>query len=380
MAVTKIWPIKGRLCDVIDYTVNPEKTFNPEYTFEELQELKDVIDYAMESDKTEKQFYVTGVNCTAEFAREQMVNTKRLFKKEDGILAFHGYQSFKPGELTPELAHEIGIKLAEKLWGDRFEVVVSTHLDKHHLHSHFVLNSVSFVDGKKFDACRRSYREMRRASDELCRQYGMSVIENPRKAPSRMQYLAEKNGEMTKYTNVKRDIRECIISADKVEVKEVKWLWPGYIPYGKITLLQGDPGDGKSTFMLTLAALLTTGQSLPFCDEESEPMNVIYQTTEDDAEDTVVPRFIKAGGDTTKLHFINEKEKTLTFSDRRIADAIRKTNAKLVILDPLSAYIGGDVSLNIANDVRAQFNPLIPKIEFFRYMGLVEDYDDKRKK
>ena len=150
-----------------------------------------------------------------------------------------------------------------------------------------------------------------------------------------------------------------IISADKVEVKEVKWLWPGYIPYGKITLLQGDPGDGKSTFMLTIAALLTTGQSLPFCDEEIEPMNVIYQTTEDDAQDTVVPRFIKAGGDTTKLHFINEKEKTLTFSDRRIADAIKATNAKLVILDPLSAYIGGDVSLNIANDVRAQFNPLI---------------------
>ena len=97
MAVTKIWPIKGRLRNVIDYTVNPEKTFNPDYTFEELQALKDVIDYAMESDKTEKQFYVTGVNCTAGFAREQMVNTKRLFKKEDGILAFHGYQSFKPG-------------------------------------------------------------------------------------------------------------------------------------------------------------------------------------------------------------------------------------------------------------------------------------------
>ena len=107
MAVTKIWPIKGRLRNVIDYTVNPEKTFNPDYTFEELQALKDVIDYAMESDKTEKQFYVTGVNCTSKFAREQMVNTKRLFKKEDGILAFHGYQSFKPGEVTVE-GREVG--------------------------------------------------------------------------------------------------------------------------------------------------------------------------------------------------------------------------------------------------------------------------------
>ena len=75
--------------------------------------------------------------------------------KEDGILAFHGYQAFKPDEVTPEVAHEIGIKLAEKLWGDRFEIVVTTHLDKKHIHNHFVLNSVSFVDGKKFNACRK---------------------------------------------------------------------------------------------------------------------------------------------------------------------------------------------------------------------------------
>ena len=259
MAVTRIWPIKGRLRNVIDYTVNPEKTFNPDYTFEELQALKDVIDYAMESDKTEKQFYVTGVNCTAGFAREQMVNTKRLFKKEDGILAFHGYQSFKPGEVTPELAHEIGIKLAEKLWGDRFEVVVSTHLDKHHLHSHFVLNSVSFVDGKKFNACRASYREMRRASDELCREYGLSVIEKPRKAPSRMQYLAEKNGEMTKYTNVKRDIKECMAmsySPEKFEQLMEKRRYTMFFigdelavdhPFIKSPIRLCDLGEGYST-------------------------------------------------------------------------------------------------------------------------------------
>ena len=210
MAVTKIWPIRGRLRNVIDYTVNPEKTFNPDYTFEELQALKDVIDYAMESDKTEKQFYVTGVNCTAEFAREQMVNTKRLFKKEDGILAFHGYQSFKPGELTPELAHEIGIKLAEKLWGDRFEIVVTTHLDKKHIHNHFVLNSVSFVDGLKFNDCNESYHRMRKVSDDICREYGLSVIEKPHKAFSRIQYLAEKEGKMSKYSLIKRDLTECM--------------------------------------------------------------------------------------------------------------------------------------------------------------------------
>lgn len=172
--------------------------------------MKDVIDYAMDGDKTEKHFYVTGINCTPDFARDQMTNTKRLFKKEDGILAFHGYQAFKPGEITPELAHEIGIKLAEKLWGDRFEVVVSTHLDKKHLHNHFVLNSVSFVDGLKFNDCNETYRIMRKTSDELCLEYRLSIIKKPRKAPSRMQYLAEKEGRMSKHSLIKRDLQECM--------------------------------------------------------------------------------------------------------------------------------------------------------------------------
>ncbi|MCQ2470405.1 MAG: AAA family ATPase [Clostridia bacterium] len=160
-------------------------------------------------------------------------------------------------------------------------------------------------------------------------------------------------------TNELENIPAEIICASQVEVKEVSWLWKGYIPFGKITLLQGDPGDGKSTFVLNLAAMLTSGKPLPFCDESIEPMKVIYQTTEDDIEDTVVPRFIKAGGNPDNLLFINEKDKMLTFTDNRIPDTIRKTNAKLLILDPLSSYIGGDVSLNMANDVRSQFNPLI---------------------
>lgn len=150
-----------------------------------------------------------------------------------------------------------------------------------------------------------------------------------------------------------------IIRASEIEPKEVEWLWYPYIPFGKITLVQGDPGDGKSSFMLTLAALLTRGEPLPFTELRHEPMSVIYQTTEDDADDTVVPRFMRAGGDRQRLLFINEKEKALTFSDRRIAEAVRQVGAKLVVLDPLSSYIGGDVSINLANDVRRQFNPLI---------------------
>ena len=100
-----------------------------------------------------------------------------------------------------------------------------------------------------------------------------------------------------------------IIKASEIEPKEVKWLWYPYIPFGKVTLLQGDPGDGKSKLMLSIAALLSKGEPIPFTEtEENEPMTIIYQTTEDDADDTVVPRFNSAGGDGENLIFIKEDE------------------------------------------------------------------------
>ena len=152
-----------------------------------------------------------------------------------------------------------------------------------------------------------------------------------------------------------------VIHASQIEPKEIKWLWYPYIPFGKITLLQGDPGDGKSKLMLSLAALFTLGKAPPFADDEDahEPMTVIYQTTEDDTDDTVVPRFISSGGDCGRLIFINEKEKHLTFSDQRLKAAIQKYNARLLILDPLASYIGEDCSMNDANKTRAELNYLI---------------------
>ena len=151
-----------------------------------------------------------------------------------------------------------------------------------------------------------------------------------------------------------------IIRASEVEPKEVKWLWYPYIPYGKVTIVQGNPGDGKSTLLLTLSAKLTKGEILPFTEPEEvpKPMTVIYQTTEDDADDTIVPRFIKAGGNRERLVFIKEDESPLSFADERIGIALKKTGAKLLILDPLSSYIG-DCSLNAANEVRPKFNHLI---------------------
>lgn len=118
-----------------------------------------------------------------------------------------------------------------------------------------------------------------------------------------------------------------LIRASDIEPKEIEWLWYPFIPCGKVTLLQGDPGDGKSTFILTIAALLTKGEPLPFTepDEQHSPINVIYQTTEDDADDTIVPRFIKAGGDRDRLIFISEDKKALTFDDERIGQAVAAT-------------------------------------------------------
>ena len=150
-----------------------------------------------------------------------------------------------------------------------------------------------------------------------------------------------------------------IINGSEVEPKEVEWLWYPYIPRGKVTIINGDPGDGKSTFVLSLAAIITSGRCLPFSNEKQEPANVIYQNTEDDLDDTVIPRFIKAGGDVNRIFFISEEEKILNFSDERILQAIKETNAQVLIFDPLTSYIGADVSMNVANEVRSRFNYLI---------------------
>lgn len=214
MAVTKIWAIKGRINNVINYAVNPEKT-GTEFSKEEFEALHDVVKYAADELKTEKLFYVSALNCELDRVCEQMLDTKREYGKTGGIIAFHGYQSFIPGEVTPALAHKIGCELAEKLWGDRFEVVVATHLNTNACHNHFVVNSVSCVDGKKFYASKKTYREMREESDALCKKYGLHVVvpSERSKTKSYPEYKAEKNGAYTKNSVIKRDIDECIASA-----------------------------------------------------------------------------------------------------------------------------------------------------------------------
>lgn len=159
MATTKIWAIKGDVRSLVNYVDNPEKT--AERTDEGMQDLYDVFDYATQDGKTEQKLFVSGINCLPEIAVKQMIMTKRQFDKADKILAFHAIQSFKPGEITPQECHEIGIQLAREMWGDRFQVVVATHLDKAHLHTHFAINSVSFLDGKKYNSCKAANRRLR---------------------------------------------------------------------------------------------------------------------------------------------------------------------------------------------------------------------------
>ena len=179
MATTKIWKVQKRLDHVIDYATNEEKTKNKFYkeTQDNFYSVRQALLYATNPDKTEKKFYTTGINCEVENAIEQMIATKKKYKKEKGILAFHAYQSFAKGEVTPEVAHEIGVKLAEEMWGDRFEVVVSTHLNTQCIHNHFVLNSVSFKDGYKYYSNLENTALFRKTSDDICDEFGLKVLD-----------------------------------------------------------------------------------------------------------------------------------------------------------------------------------------------------------
>lgn len=228
MATTSIWRVKGWLGKVVVYVENPDKTTNPKFftdkdmAEQDGQELSDVIRYAVYSRKTQKadnedcavvHRFVSGINCSPSTARDEMLAVKKRFGKESGTVAYHGYQSFAPGEATPEMAHEIGMKLAARLWGDRYQVIVATHLDKeNHLHNHFVLNTVSFVDGIKYHRTKKDYHDMQTVSDELCREYRLSVIENPQYGKSKQygEWRAEQEQRPTWRGLIRADIDEAI--------------------------------------------------------------------------------------------------------------------------------------------------------------------------
>lgn len=210
MATTSIWPIRGVVSTVINYARNPEKT--REESAVGMHQIDNVIQYAANELKTETRAFVTCINCTdEESAAREFMETKRLWNKTGGRQCFHGYQSFQRGEVDAATAHKIGVELAQRCWGDRFEVVVATHCNTDCYHTHFVLNSVSFADGLHFDNRPEDYRYMREMSDWLCRKYRLSVITNPSgRGRHYTEYMAEKNNSPTFRSTIRADIDRTI--------------------------------------------------------------------------------------------------------------------------------------------------------------------------
>lgn len=200
MAQTKIWPIKTRLGKCIKYIMNP--------------------------DKTQDGKLVTGVNVLVppndwRCPTRQMNDTKQRFNKPGGRLAYHLEQSFKPGEVTPEVAHQIGVALARELFGERHETVVATHVDKDHIHTHIILNSVSFVDGLKFHQPNEMYyNRIRAVSDRLCEQYGLSIIEEAKSQKYESypaQHHTEPQSSPTVHSLIYEDIDKAVDAAKDME-------------------------------------------------------------------------------------------------------------------------------------------------------------------
>lgn len=208
MAITKIWAIKVNANNTIKYVANRKKTEH-----ENNSDLDDALKYINHDTTSEEKNFVTGINCNPLTAYEEMISTKRRYNKLDSIQAFHAVQSFLPGEITPDKAHEMGIKLAQELWGNRFEVVVATHVNKQHIHSHFVINSVSYTDGKRYYDNKTTYKLLRDTSDRLCQEHGLRIVEPKSRGKP---YYVWKN-EPSKRKIIIDDVEICLRDARTIE-------------------------------------------------------------------------------------------------------------------------------------------------------------------
>ena len=195
--------------EIIDYAENPDKTTDPKYLEEDLY---NALRYAENDDKTDQRLFVAGINCPKQRAYEAMMAVKRRFGKTGGTVAWHGFQSFVTGEVTPEEAFEIGKETARRMWGDKYQVVVTVHLNTDNLHCHFVVNPISFIDGSRFQNKIYNHRRLREISDEVCRERGKSVLEHSKfyGGKSRGVYWAEKNGHTTHRDMLAKDVEYCL--------------------------------------------------------------------------------------------------------------------------------------------------------------------------
>ena len=209
MATTKIWDVSAHVSKLLAYVANKNKTtmeIENGFDDEEMQLAAEMLGLPSDHFATEEKKFVTGINCTPENANDVMLTLLEGILPTD-IQAYHGYQSFKPGEVTPDVAHAIGIQLANELWGEDFPIIVATHIDKGHVHNHFCIPASGFL-GKRYHDCKASYKLMRDTSDRLCREYGLSVIENPSKDKHKhiAEIHAEKKGIPTMRDQIRADI------------------------------------------------------------------------------------------------------------------------------------------------------------------------------
>ncbi len=225
MAITKIIAIRDRLDKRVNYAVNGEKTT-----------LDTGITYAVNPEKTEQLFFTSAINCdSCETAYTEMQATKSRFGKKGGVVGYHIIQSFTPGEVTPEQAHTIGVAFTQRLFGDRYEAVVGTHLDKAHLHNHVVVNSVSFVDGKKYHSSPGSYYfDVRGVSDALCRENDLSTIAPQGKGKHYAEWKAEQNGKPTIRSIIRADIDRIIGEAYTYETFLMLLRREGYVVQNRL--------------------------------------------------------------------------------------------------------------------------------------------------
>jgi hypothetical protein len=209
LATTKIWDVSAHVSKLLAYVANKNKTtmeVERGTDDEEMRLAAEALGLSSDHFATEEKKFVTGINCTPENANEVMLTLLEGVLPSD-IQAYHGYQSFKPGEVTPDLAHAIGVQLANELWGEDFPIIVATHIDKGHVHNHFCIPATGF-SGKRYHDCNATYKRMRDTSDRLCREYGLSVIENPKQQGSKhiAEVHAEKKGIPTMRDQIRADI------------------------------------------------------------------------------------------------------------------------------------------------------------------------------
>lgn len=234
MAVSKLWPVRSRLSKVINYAKDENKTTATLYNKSDLEALKDVIAYAQNEEKTEREFYVDAINCNPLMARDEFIYVKEEFDKLDGIQAYHGYLSFKEQDITPDLAHEVGMEFARRVWGKRFQILVTTHLNTHHLHCHFVINSVSFVDGKRLHGEEKAWFRFRHIADEVSKEYGLYFDEKPKrqrktsKTHKGYYQKLESMGMPTRYSLAKSAIDEAIFKSTNLLSFEYELKKMGY--------------------------------------------------------------------------------------------------------------------------------------------------------